>query len=158
MKALLARLKRNIFSRFAGVLVIGCIVGGVVKIVYDAEFPRKNIVINEKIIGIPLPGDYFGVLINRTRNRVCDVHSTQVLFTKAMVHGKMTDVVLPLEDTGLFWPKLGRTTLLRLIQKPTDLPYPGPWFTMSVSSDDCHLWDLIFGHSVRESEPVPVIP
>lgn len=159
LKELGARIKRNVFSKWLLILAIGLVFGAVTKVIYDAEFPKKAIVFNEKVIGIPLPGAYFGTLVNRTRNRICQVHATQVLFTKAMIRGKMTDVVLPLEDTGLFWPKLGKATILRLIPKPTDLPFPGPWFTMTVSTDECHFWDLIFGATeVRESQPVAIIP
>lgn len=158
-KAIWARIKRNVFSKWLLVLAIGLVFGAVTKVMYDAEFPKKAIVINEKVIGIPLPGAYFGTLINRTRNRICQVHATQVLFTRAMIRGKMTDVVLPLEDTGLFWPKLGKATILRLVPKPTNLPFPGPWFTMTVSTDECHFWDILFGgNEVRESPPIAIIP
>ena len=140
-------------------LLLGVGFGAITKVLYDAEFPTKSIVLNERIIGVPLPGAYFGTLINRTRNRICQVHATQVLFTKAVIRGKETDVVLPLEDTGLFWPKLGRATILRLVPKPTNLPFPGPWYTMTVSTDECHFWDLVFGaNEVRESPPIAIIP
>jgi hypothetical protein len=158
VKATWMSLHKRLISKFSLYLGCGLLVGLATEQIYHAEFPRKSIVMNEHLIGLPMNGDYFGILINRTRNRICDVHSTQVIFTKAIVKGKETDVVLPLEDTGLFWPKLGRATLLRLVPKPTNLPFPGPWYTMSVSTDDCHLWDLIFGHPVRESEPVAIIP
>lgn len=152
----LIRLHHHLFSKVAFYLVIGMVVGGVAKVLYDVEFPRAAIVMNTKDAAVPLPGAYFGTLINRTRNRVCQVHSTQVIFTRQLIDGKMIDVVLPLEDTGLFWPKLGQNTLVRLARKPTDLPFKGPWFTMTVSTDECHLWDMIFGGHVRESTPVPV--
>jgi hypothetical protein len=151
------KVHRRLFAKVTLYLVVGVLIGAGIKVMYDAEFPRKNIVFNERIIAIPMTGPYFGTLIDRTRNRACQVHSTEVLYTTAMINGKKTDVVLPLEDTGLFWPKLGRTQLLRLVPKPAELPYPGPWFAKTVSTDECHLWDMLFGSSVRESAPVAVI-
>lgn len=153
-----ARVRRHLLTRAALALVIGVVVGSIVKVAYDAEWPRQNIVYNEKVKGVDLDSGWFGVLIDRTRNRICPVTATQVLFQKRSINGQTVDVVYPLETTGLFWPKLGRDSILRIVPIPKDLPFPGPWFTMTVSIDDCHFWDRFLGVKVRESQPVMVVP
>jgi hypothetical protein len=145
---------RHLFSRWALYLAFGIVLGVATNRVWDWSFLGKSVIINDEPRPVVIDyGDYFGILIDRTRNRLCQLQSTRILFKEDSVNGERLPFVLPLPETGLYWPIIGRSRYIVLIKKPTDLP-PGIWMTQTITAENCSFWTRFFGPTFRESDPV----
>jgi hypothetical protein len=148
-------LHKRFFSKLVLYLFIGLIVGVITNRSYDWAFPRPVISFDKDAPAIQDFGGYFGIIIDRTRTRLCQLQSTQILLRRMNYKGQDIPVVLSLQQTSLFWPLLGESKFIRLFKKPDGLP-PGVWMTQAVTTDECGMWASLFGGHFRESQPVPI--
>jgi hypothetical protein len=149
------QLHRHIFSKFALYIMIGLMLGVITNRTYEWLFPRPAITFESDTPAVADFGDYFGIVVDRTRTRLCQVQSTQILFRSLNYEGAPTDVVLPLNEMGMFWPVLGNSKFIRLIKKPTGLP-KGVWMTQAITTDECGFWNFVMGGHWRETRPIPI--
>jgi hypothetical protein len=149
-------LHRHMLSKYMLYLTMGLLFGIVVNRIWEHLFPPGPPVV--AVMEAPVVeqfGDYFGIYIDRTRNRLCQVDATQIIFRRVNYQGHDVDIVLPLPQTGLYWPKLGRASFIKLVPVPVGLP-PGVWMTQTIAAQKCSFWQTLFGAQFTVSQPIPI--